>query len=227
MELKHFDNDKNVIMNLFTVITQLMVINCLTVLFSLPVITAGASFAAMHDCLQKILRKEDGYMVKAFIASFRENIKQGMLIWACFAPLLVGVMADMILCILFPGVLPLWVIVPVGIAGFLSFFIFLWVFPILARFRLTVTEVLQLSLFISAARFPRTISMAMMWIIPIVCFRFIPLMPLCLLFGLALPGYLNALFYLPVFGELEEEKNERERKKQDDILCIRESVSKR
>ncbi|MBE6003074.1 MAG: DUF624 domain-containing protein [Lachnospiraceae bacterium] len=226
MDLKQFDNDKNAIMNIFTMITQLMIINFLTVLFSSPVITAGASFAAMHDCLQRIIRKEDGYTVRNYIASFRDNLKQGSLLLFCFLPLFLGIAGDILLCVLSPGLLPRWVTVPAGVAGFLSFFIFLWVFPILARFRLTVAEILRLSLFLCVARFPRTISMAMMWIIPVFCFRFVPLIPLCLLFGLTLPGFLNALFYLPVFGELEEEKNERERKKQDVILCIRESVSK-
>ena len=211
MDLKQWDTDKNLIMRLFTLVAQLAALNLLMVVFCIPIITTGAAFAAMHDCLQQIVRKEDGYITRRFMASFRENLRQGTILFLPFIPVFFGVAIDVLIQFLVPGLFPGWVLVPAGTAGILGFFIFLWVFPVQARFHGTAEEVFRLSLLLFAARFPRTAAMAMMWMIPVLLFRFLPLLPLSILFGFALPGYLNVLFYLPVFGELEEEKT-REKK---------------
>ena len=50
---------------------QLMVLNLLTILFSMPVITAGAAFSAMHTLCLKLAHKEDLSLWRDYVKAFR------------------------------------------------------------------------------------------------------------------------------------------------------------
>ena len=54
---------------------DLLIINLLTLLMCVPVITAGASLTAMHYVLLKIVRDEEGYIVRSFFRSFKLNFQ--------------------------------------------------------------------------------------------------------------------------------------------------------
>ena len=86
--------ENNLVIRVSTMLTNLLLINFLTLLTCLPVITIGASLTAMHDCLQQILRKEDGYIARRFFKSFRSNFKQATLLWLPFLLIFSGVVAD-------------------------------------------------------------------------------------------------------------------------------------
>lgn len=65
---------------------KLLVVNALWVICSLPIFTIGASScAACYVCL-KLLNEEDGNVVSWFFKSFKENFKQGTIIWLFIAP---------------------------------------------------------------------------------------------------------------------------------------------
>ena len=65
---------------------KLLVVNALWVICSLPIFTIGASScAACYVCL-KLLNEEDGNVVSWFFKSFKENFKQGTIIWLFSAP---------------------------------------------------------------------------------------------------------------------------------------------
>ena len=62
-------------------IADLMIINFLTILLCIPVVTAGAAFTAMHYVMLKLVRDEEGYIVKQYFKSFKENFVQSR--YAC------------------------------------------------------------------------------------------------------------------------------------------------
>ena len=49
----------------------------LWVLFSIPIVTIGASTCAFYYTFRKVLLKETGYISRTFLRSFKENFKQG------------------------------------------------------------------------------------------------------------------------------------------------------
>ena len=51
-------------------------LNLITILFSLPVVTAGAAVTAMNYVSMKIDRGEEGYILKDFFRAFSLNLKQ-------------------------------------------------------------------------------------------------------------------------------------------------------
>ena len=82
---------------LMTVLTQifdLVVLNLITLVMCVPIVTAGASLTAMHYVLWHSVRQEGDSVWKMYWRSFRQNFRQATLIWlgvlAVIAVLLLG-----------------------------------------------------------------------------------------------------------------------------------------
>ena len=81
MPVLRLQGEDNVIIRVTTMISYLVWINILTIICCLPIVTAGAALTAMHDELQLISRKEEGYITRRFFTTFRSNLKQATLLW--------------------------------------------------------------------------------------------------------------------------------------------------
>ena len=202
---KKLQSENNIIIRASSMIAALFFLNLLTVLCCLPVVTAGAALTALHDGLIHLLRKEESYLARRYFSVFRENLKQATILWLPFLLIFLGVGADLFIMITAPDLLPLYITIPAGAAGLLALYFFQWVFPVQSRFKGGVIQIFRTSFLLAGARFPRTIAMTMMWILPILGTKFLFTLPISLLFGISLPAMLCALFYYPVFQELEEE----------------------
>ena len=74
--MKLFDMDSPLMIGL-NKMADLMILNLLTILCCLPVVTVGASLTAMHYMVIKLIRNEESYVVKGFFRSFKQNLRQG------------------------------------------------------------------------------------------------------------------------------------------------------
>ena len=82
-----FDLD-NPVMRFLGKLFDLMYLNLLFLLCSIPIVTIGASLTAMYSVALKMVKNEETYIGKDFFKSFRMNFKQGTIIWILF--LLIG-----------------------------------------------------------------------------------------------------------------------------------------
>ncbi|MCR5099354.1 MAG: YesL family protein [Lachnospiraceae bacterium] len=201
-------DDNTLIMRIAEVISALFVLNVLTVLCCIPIITTGAALTALHDGLIRIIRKEDGYIAKRFFEVFRANLKTGTILWLPFLLIFSGAAADVFIELAAPGLLSNHIKVIAAAAGLLTLYCFQWIFPVNARFKGDVHQVFRTAFLLAGVKLPRTLAMTMMWIIPVAASRFLPSLPLVLAFGISLPAMLGALFYYPVFAELESDPDE-------------------
>ena len=71
----------NPVMRFLSKVADIMVLNLLFILCSIPVFTIGASLSALYYCLFKIKDEEEGYLVKKFFHSFKQNFKQATIMW--------------------------------------------------------------------------------------------------------------------------------------------------
>ena len=69
-------------------VADLILLNILTMICCLPIITIGASMTALHYVVLKMVRDEESYIVRSYFKSFRQNFKQATIIWLIL--LLVG-----------------------------------------------------------------------------------------------------------------------------------------
>lgn len=207
----HFLDPDSPLMSGLTRMTDLVLLNLITLAACLPVLTAGASLTAMHYVLLKMVRGEEGYIVRAFIKAFRQNFIKATLLWLLF--LAAGLMAFLdILMIQGSGGRMSLVLGILVILVFLSVYgIFLWTFPVLSRFEGGAAGILAAAAALSVRALPRTLVMGAVSALPLIIWFVFPSMsPVVILFGASFPGFVSAYIYSPVLKKLEKGKEKEE-----------------
>lgn len=190
-------------------IANLMILNILVILCCIPVVTAGAGFTAMHYVLLKIARKEEGYIVKSFFHSFKQNFVQATVIWLIMLAVMAALFFDWRFIRQYD--MPLvYVILLYTVAG-IVYLIFLYVFPVLSHYTNTIRGTFKTAFTMSVLGIitVRTIIMGIVWPLVFVALWFVgyPIIPLVAVFCFSAPGWVRAKLYSGIF-EVYEKKAE-------------------
>ena len=192
---------ENPVMRALSAAADLIVLNLLTIVCCLPVVTVGAALTALNAATIKIVRGEETAPVKDYFRAFRENFKKGCAMGWIFL-LIFGILcADFLAA---GNVVP--VLRPVIIAlALLILMVGQYAFALLARYENTLRGTLKNALLLSVGYFPRTLGMAVfavaLWLLAIQFLRYGA--PVLFLFGLSLPCYVVILLLQSVFAKLE------------------------
>ena len=196
------------LMGTLAIIADLAILNLITLLCCVPVITAGAAMTAMHYVLLKSVRQEEGYITADFLRSFRQNFRQATAVWSLFLLFAALLVLDFFLTGGSDGTgrsFLIFVRYMLAGAGIFAALVFLYVFPLLARFENTVAGTIRNAARLAISSPPRTLVMALVTLSFPAAARIIPaFLPVEMLFGLTGPGFLCALMYSPVFLKIEE-----------------------
>ncbi len=205
---RFFDMD-NPVMRFLNRMADMMILNLLMIACCIPVVTTGAAFTAMHYVLLKIVRDEEGYLVRGFFKSFRENFKQATLIWLLML-LIAAVFVGDSLIINYSGLeFPRALIVAMVAVAMVLLMISVYIFPLQARFENSVRNTLKNAMLLSFANLPRTVLMLLCYAMPLVIVYFSTYALLFLfLFGISVPAYGAAFIYSGIFKKLEPEPEE-------------------
>ena len=205
---KLFNLDSPILRVLGT-LADMCLLNILTIIFCLPVFTAGASITAMHYVLLKMVRNEEGYVWKDFWKSFKENLWQGMAIGSV---LLIFVAFFLVDCYIFKGMVETVSVPMLAIAGAFALFlymIYLYAFPLLAHFHNTVLGTIKNAFFVGVMAFPQTILMMIVTALPVVLvYQYAQILPLIVMFGFTAPAYFCAWMYSKTFKKIEPKTEE-------------------
>lgn len=201
-----FDMDSPV-MRFLGRVADLMILNLVTLLCCLPVVTIGASLTAMHYVLLKMVRNEDSYIIRSFFKSFKENFKQATVIWLIMLVFLIVFGADIMIInhsgMEFPSALKI-ILFALAMIGYM---VMCYVFPVLCRFENTIRKTIKNALFMAILSFPKTIVMMVLYVSPIILIYFFTMaVPLVILFGVSAPAYLSAMLYSGTFKKFEPEE---------------------
>lgn len=186
---------------------DLMLLNFLWMLCSLPVISFGASTTALYYCMIKIILDEDNGMIRMFFKSFRQNFRQATVIWLILF-LLGGLFTFDFYYFskAFPegSGIRIALLSVTGAFILLWGFVFLYVWPLLSRYENTIARTLMNSAFLSLRCLGRTIlilvmdaAFALLFLAGLYIMPFFS--PLIFLLGLPSMTYMNALILLPAF----------------------------
>lgn len=185
---------------------DLLILNILTLIMCLPVITAGAALTAMHYVLLKMVRDEEGYIVKSFFRSFKRNFRQATVLWVMFVLLAALMASNLMLVLQGSGRYPIWLPSSILVVAVLEIMFMIYTFAMLSRFENTIFQTLVNAVTLTFAELPRSIEMAVITIVPLAAFfRFTVMLPVLILFGLSVPGYACAMVYDPVFRRIEKQ----------------------
>ena len=79
--MKNLFNLDNPFVQFLSRVGDLIIVNTLFLLCCVPVVTVGASAAALHKVSQAIILDEDNGTIKTFFRGFRENFRQATALW--------------------------------------------------------------------------------------------------------------------------------------------------
>lgn len=161
---RKFLNPDNALMITMTQITDCIFLSMFWLLGCLPVVTVGASFAALYDATFRGFRQGDKHCWGRFWQVYRENWKAGILPTAVFLAVLTLVtkalvalwnaaVAGGVSWMLFSGL----AFVGVLVLGMVSV-----LFPMLSRFENPFLGLLKNTVFLAMANLPRTIALGIL-----------------------------------------------------------------
>lgn len=197
-----FDPDSPFI-HVLSDLADLVILNLLWLLCCLPVVTAGASTAALYRCTLNMAYLRGGRRARAFFTAFRENFRQATLLWLILLAVLALLLADAWL--VYQQAIPYAFSFLVGPGLVIWAFAAAYVFPLCAQFENTLGGTLKNALVFSSTHPLRSLLMILLDLLPLLLYwlspaAFLPLAPCWLLFASAVTAYVNCLLLKKVFA---------------------------
>lgn len=195
-------NSENWIWQPFGLVADFLILSCLWLIFSIPMVTVGAASAAMYDCCARCIKDGDRALFSRFFRTFRRELLKSIpstLLWAAILGLLfflirsfTGSAAGTDINLVLAYAMVVFLAVAVGTAS--------WVFPLLSRFTFDFASLNMTAIRLALAHLPRTmalgaVNIAAGWL----CLRL--LMPVMVAPGIA--ALLSAYLLEPVFKPYE------------------------
>lgn len=221
--MKNFLNLDSPFMIFLSNLTDVVLLNALCLICCIPIVTIGPSITAMHYVTLKMVREEEGYVVKSFFKAFKENFKQSVIVWMIFLVITLVFFLDYrILNAAGMEENKIFAIVIGAIYLFVCLTV-MYIFPLLSRFENTLKQTVKNALFMSILHIFKTIFMAVIYIIP---FILLPLhynlILVFLIIGLSGPAYINSFIWKSIFKKYEPEEIKEEEKVSDEEFHIAE-----
>ena len=173
---------------------------------SIPIFTAGAAVSAKYYVSMKLERGEAPGVTVAFFHSFKQNFKQGTLVTLILVVIAVFFAADwLIVYRTQTGVLNPIIIGMLAMFSAMVALATFCVFPMIARFEMTLKNALWNSLMFAVVHLPRVVLGVFLAVIPyIISIWYFKWGWLIWLFVQCMALYYNTIFFVKKFDILEE-----------------------
>lgn len=205
MGSKFFRRDGKFV-QVFETVADLIVLNFLTILCSLPVITAGAALTAMYGGVFRLKRKEESYLVKDFFRDFKSNFKQSTIIWLLALALGVLIYLDYRIFSRIEGIGYALQIVAYA-AGILVYFTVLYAIPLQSRFINPVKATIRNALSLWCMKPHYAIFVGLITALPIYLAMWFPMvLGVYILLGVSSTGWLCGFFFEKIFARVRIEE---------------------
>ncbi|MEG2935177.1 MAG: DUF624 domain-containing protein [Clostridium sp.] len=169
--MKQFFSMDNKFFSIMTRIADLLILNFLFLICSIPIITIGASVTALYSVTLKMTTNDETYMFRSFMKAFKDNFKASTIVWLIFITIGLVLSVDFYFANLFSAS-PIGSILRVVFTGLviLTFLMISYVFPLVAQFYNTTFNYIKNSFLMAICHLPQTLVIFIINAIPIVCF---------------------------------------------------------
>ena len=201
-------------------VADMMILNLLCIICCLPIVTAGPSITALYYVTLKMARNEESYIVRGFFHSFRQNLKQGIVIHIIMLILGVLLAFDLYFCRVMQTQAAFYKVLSylfmVGTAIYVM--LLTYIYPVLSKFYNTVKRTILNAFLMSVRHFPYTLLMLAITAAPGVIMFVVPNafaygLLFYVLLGFSVIAYIKSIFFVKIFDkyipeDTEEETNE-------------------
>jgi len=166
-----FDPD-SWLMSTLSAFADLIIVNILWLLTSLPIVTLGASTAALYSVVRPSEKRYGSSAAKNYVFAFVRNFKKGTLVFLIL--LVPAAFAAVNAVMVFYGLLEDSIVsyVICGVSIFLFLFVWSYAFPLTASFESPVFKTVSNALVLSVAHLPTTIAVTVLNLLPVVVLLF-------------------------------------------------------
>ena len=157
--MSKFFNMDSPIMRFMTKVADIMILNLLFILTSLPIITIGAAWTSLYYVSMKLVRDEEGGIVLSFFQSFRMNFRQATVFWVGTVVVYAVLIADLLILAQIDSPYAAAMNMGVLIIGVVILMILQYLFPLVAKFDASLKQTLKNACLMAVAHLPKTILM--------------------------------------------------------------------
>ena len=206
---EHYDDD-SIILRTGVLVFDLMLLNVMWFICSLPVVTIGVSTTALNYTCLKINRDEGDSLIGMFFHSLKQNFKQALFLGTGMVALLIVLFAALIQALGYANAghtLGIFLSIACVLLLFGWLLMFVYLFMVLARFDNTFFRTIVNSVYIAfknpdASLKVFMITTAFLILIPVIFWSYIPyLFPMFIFFGVPVTAYLNARIFNKTFDK--------------------------
>lgn len=201
-----FDADSP-LLRFLTKVADLMILNIVFVVTSLPVVTLGASLTALNYTAMKIVTNEHESVTGDYLKSFRANFRQGTILGlaVAFFVLVLGAWYVAVELLDISALAQLVLQAACYLVAFRFVLVALYAFPYLAKFEDTLPDVLNNARRMSARHLGASLTVLVVTALPVVITVFYPAVTayglLWFLIGFAGTAFVNGFAFTSIFGK--------------------------
>lgn len=182
-------------------IGDVMLVNILFLVFSIPIVTIGASYTAMYQTFQEL--REGKTVFGSFFCAWKKAVKSTIPVWL-FLLLTGGILVFDITFLVRVGSNGIWAFVGMVTGCFLLLWsmVFCYMFPVVAvsetAGEMSLKEMISRSLYLAIRNLPFTLLMVVLNSIPAICmilgdFYVGMIVPIYIIAGFGATAYVNSL----------------------------------
>lgn len=193
-------------------LTDLVLLNLLFLITSIPIITIGASASALYSVFFRWHRQEESGYVKAYFRAFARDFKEATVLWLAFVVFMAISLFDV--WFFFYQTEPLsYLAVLFCFLGSIGLFTYSYAIILVSLFQNSFRGTLKNALLMAVGYFPRTLVMALINLFPFLLVGLFPGLAMqfgwfLVLFAFSGGAYLNSLLLKPVILPMIEKKTE-------------------
>ena len=211
------NHEQSYIVTLGETVFNLMALNVLWVLFTLPVVTIGVSTTAMNYTCIKLRRDEGEGLIHSFFSSLKLNFKQALFMGTAMVAVLIIILAcliqatGMIVAESSGGTALLLLCV---VLLYVWFILFAYLFFLQARFDNPIKRTVVNAVYFILTDFPTAlkvgfIELFLLFLLPVFLWLFLPYgFPLVIFMGVPLTAYILSSIFNRIFEDYIEEPSE-------------------
>ncbi len=207
-----FNITDNIIVRALSKICDMVCLNILWLICSIPIITIGASTAALYTVMLKMVKNEEGYIFRGFFKAFKSNFKQSTIMWIVI--LLLGIVCwiDYRVAEVMPGMGGSIMRIIFLLLGFILLSVTIYIFPLTARYENTIRNTVRNALILTVGKLPYTLLMVVVTVgsVIISLWNSMTLMfaiPLWFIIGVSLIAWINSYILRRVFMIFDSVEN--------------------
>lgn len=174
-------------------------------IFCIPIFTIGAANSALYYVFLKLAKDEEGYLIRDFFKAFKQNFKQGTIVWLILFIVGIVLIVDIYYFKFIPTTKGLFMYYLFCIIFLFYSIINLYIFPLISKFENTTKNMFKFSFIMSIKHFGWTILMVVLAVVMILSATRVP--PI-LVFIPGILAFFNSYIFNHIFDIYIKKMNE-------------------